>query len=527
MNPASESTEIWLFNLPPTLRQTRIALAVAIALLAGLGVSALFADNPLPRIDAFIPALEGAVILTDLITAALLFSQCWASHSRALLALASGYLFTALIVIPHVLTFPGAFSPTGLLGAGQQTAGWLYVFWHFGLPASLIIYACLKDERLKDSITKISTADEVAWSVAIVVSMVCALTLLVTAGERILAPVFLDATHLAPLAHYFLAFTLLICMAAFLILWRQMRSVLDQWLMVVALAFISELIINGLLISARFTVGWYVSRLFAIVTSTIVLVVLVEEIVVLYGRMARSHAMLVHERNNTLMNLEALTAAIRHEVNQPIGALILNGESLELSLREMPPQLDEAHSAAEEMLAAGYRISKILEDIGNLFGRTKREPSPIYVNDLAIETLRILDRELTVHKVATRVELTSELPPVMGHGGQLQEVLINLIKNAIEAMEVVDDEQRKLGVKTERWSGDAISVAIADTGPGIDPKKSGEIFEAFFTTKSDGMGLGLAICRMIIERHGGQLSVSPASPHGAIFQIILPQSKPK
>ena len=262
-------------------------------------------------------------------------------------------------------------------------------------------------------------------------------------------------------------------------------------------------------------------------TSTIVLVVLVEEIVVLYGRMARSHAMLLHERNNTLMNLEALTAAIRHEVNQPIGALILNGESLQLSLREMPPQLDEARSAAEEMLTAGYRISKILEDIGNLFGRTKREPSPIYVNDLAIETLRILDRELTVHKVATRVELTSELPPVMGHGGQLQEVLINLIKNAIEAMEVVDDEQRKLGVKTERWSGDAISVAIADTGPGIDPKKSGEIFEAFFTTKSDGMGLGLAICRMIIERHGGQLSVSPASPHGAIFQIILPQSKPK
>ena len=243
MNPASESTEIWLFNLPPTLRQTRIALAVAIALLAGLGVSALFADNPLPRIDAFIPALEGAVILTDLITAALLFSQCWASHSRALLALASGYLFTALIVIPHVLTVPGAFSPTGLLGAGQQTAGWLYVFWHFGLPGSLIAYACLKDERLKDSITKMSTADEVAWSVAIVVSIVCALTLLVTAGEQILAPVFRDATHLAPLAHYLLAFTLLISMAAFLILWRQMRSVLDQWLMVVALAFISELII--------------------------------------------------------------------------------------------------------------------------------------------------------------------------------------------------------------------------------------------------------------------------------------------
>lgn len=527
MNPASESTEIWLFNLPPTLRQRRIAFAVAIALLAGFGVSALFADTPLPRIDAFLPALEGAVVLTDLITSALLFSQCWASQSRALLALASGYLFTALIVIPHVLTFPGAFSPTGLLGAGLQTAGWLYVFWHFGLPASLIIYACLKDEKLKDPITRTSTAYEIAWSAAIVVSVVCALTLLATAGERILAPIFLDATHLAPLAHYFLAFNILVCTAALTILWRQGRSVLDQWLMVLALAFISELVINGLLISARFTVGWYVSRLFAIVTSTIVLVVLVEEIVVLYERMARSHAMLLHERNNTLMNLEALAAAIRHEVKQPLNALTLDGESLELFLREMPPQLDEARSAAEDMIAASYRINKILDDIGNLFGKAKQEPSPVHVNDLVIEVLRILDRELRVHKVATRVKLTSELPPVMGHHGQLQEVVINLIQNAMESMEMVSDEQRELQVKTERWGGDAINVTIADTGPGIDSKKSGELFEAFFTTKSDGMGLGLAICRIIIERHGGQLSVSPASPHGAIFQIILPQLKPE
>ncbi len=524
MNPASESTDIWLFNLPPTLRQKRIVLAVATVLLVGLGVSALFADTPLPRIDAFIPALEGAVILTDLITSVLLFSQCRASHSRALLALASGYLFTALIVILHVLTFPGAFSPTGLLGAGLQTAAWLYIFWHFGLPVSLIIYACLNDEKLKDSITKTSTSYEVAGSVAIVVSVVCALTLLVTAGERNLPPVFLDGTHIAPLGHYLLAFNILVCVAALTILWRQGRSVLDQWLMILALAFISELVINGLLISARFTAGWYVSRLFAIVTSTIVLVVLIEEIAVLYGRMVHSHATLVHERNNKLMNLEALTAAIRHEVKQPLATIILNGGSLELFLGEVPPQLDEAQSAAEDIIAAGHRMSKILDDVGNLFGKTNREPSPVHVNDLTIEALRILDSELRVHKVATHIELTSKLPPVTGHRGQLQEVVVNLIQNAIEAMEAVSDEQRELQVKTEHWGGDAINVTIADTGPGIDSKKSGEIFEAFFTTKSDGMGLGLAICKMIIERHGGKLSVSPASPHGAIFQIILPKA---
>src|SRR6476661_5122152 len=120
-----------------------MAVGVSIALLAGLGLCAPFADTPLRPIESFIPTLEAAVIITDFITSILLFSQGWISRSRALIALASGYLFTALIVLPHMLTFPGAFSPTGLLGAGPQTAGWLYVVWHLGLPAAMLVYASL------------------------------------------------------------------------------------------------------------------------------------------------------------------------------------------------------------------------------------------------------------------------------------------------------------------------------------------------------------------------------------------------
>ena len=246
---APDSTEVRLFVLPATPRQTQIALAIAIALLAGVAASAPFADTPLPRNDAFIPALQSAVVLTDFITSVLLFSQAWISHSRAFLALASGYLFTSLTVTSHMLTFPGAFSPNGLLGAGLQTAGWLYFFWHFGLPTAIIAYACLKNEEVKDLNT--STPNPVSWSVAIVLSLVCGLTLLVTAGERFLPPVFLDRIHLAPLARYLLAFNVLLCAVAFALLWVQRRSVLDQWLMVVTLALISELVVNGLLISAR------------------------------------------------------------------------------------------------------------------------------------------------------------------------------------------------------------------------------------------------------------------------------------
>jgi C4-dicarboxylate-specific signal transduction histidine kinase len=146
------------------------------------------------------------------------------------------------------------------------------------------------------------------------------------------------------------------------------------------------------------------------------------------------------------------------------------------------------------------------------------------MNDLVVSALRALDSELKLHNVTTRVQLASQLPPVMGHGGQLQEVLVNLIQNAIDAMASADNDRRILQVRTEH-NGDAISVDIVDTGQGIDPKKSDNIFDAFFTTKPNGMGLGLAICRMIVERHEGRLAVSSANPHGAIFRIKLPQMK--
>jgi signal transduction histidine kinase len=521
----SDSAQTWLVNLPTSPRQSRISFFVAIALIAGLGATAPFADVQLPRLDAFIPAAEIAVIITDFITAALLFSQARIYHSRAVLALASGYLFTALIVIPHVLTFPGAFAPTGLLYAGPQSTGWLYTFWHLAFPTSMLVYACLKDEKLADPVTPTANPFAVPWSAAIVISLVFGLTWLAIAGDPFLPRVFLDATHLSPFSHYVLTFEALICVVAFALVWRRRRSVLDQWLLIVALAFLSELVINGLLISARFTLGWYVSRIFSIFTSTIVLVVLLSETTKLYGRLARSNAMLLREKKNRLMNLEALAASIAHEVRQPLTSIVMSGGALRRFISDTPPKLEKAHLTAERIIAAGHRASQILDDIRKLFGTDEQAQDPVDVNALTLGVLRAFDSDFKKHNIATRVELRAELPQIVAHSGQLQEVLVNLIQNAIDAMDVVDDDGRILQVKTEYDGNHAICVEIEDTGPGIDPNKSSSIFDAFFTTKPHGMGLGLAICRMIIERHGGQLGVSSAEPHGAVFRIILPRIK--
>jgi signal transduction histidine kinase len=243
------------------------------------------------------------------------------------------------------------------------------------------------------------------------------------------------------------------------------------------------------------------------------------------ARLASSNMALERERSNKLMNLEAMAASISHEVRQPLTGITTSASALLRYLGDTPPKLEKARSAAEKMIAAGHRIGQILDDIRNLFGTTERTPGPLNMNDLALAALRALDGELKNHNIVTRAHLKPELPPVMGHSGQLQQVIVNLIQNAIDAIDSVDSDRRVLQVRTEHNAGDSISVAIEDTGPGIDPKKSDDIFDAFFTTKPHGKGLGLAICRMIVERHEGQLSVSSANPHGAVFRIVLPQMK--
>ena len=223
------------------------------------------------------------------------------------------------------------------------------------------------------------------------------------------------------------------------------------------------------------------------------------------------------------MNLEAMAASISHEVKQPLTGITLGGSALLRYLGDTPPKLEKVRSAAEKMIGAGHRIGQLLDDIRDLFGTTERAQTPVNVNNLALSALRALSGELKNHNIVTRTHLKPELPPIMGNCGQLQQVIVNVIQNAIDAMDSVDREGRVLQVRTEHNGGGAISIIVEDTGPGIDPKKSDDIFGAFFTTKPHGMGLGLAICRMIIERHEGKLSVSSADPHGAIFRINLPR----
>jgi signal transduction histidine kinase len=239
-------------------------------------------------------------------------------------------------------------------------------------------------------------------------------------------------------------------------------------------------------------------------------------------RLAHANLLLEHERDNKLMNVEAVAASIAHEIKQPLAAIVMNGGAALQLLGNVPPDHDEVRAALNDIITDSHRTSEVFEGIRALFRKVDQERQLINMNEIILRVLQSLHGELKDHYVTTHTELMSGLPLVEGNRNQLQQVVVNLVHNALEAMNTTTDRSRVLRVRTELRGRDAIAVAVEDSGPGIDPNRIDGIFDAFSTTKAHGMGLGLAICRMIIQRHGGQLTVSSDRNRGALFQFVLP-----
>jgi len=231
---------------------------------------------------------------------------------------------------------------------------------------------------------------------------------------------------------------------------------------------------------------------------------------------------LERERENKLLNMQAITAAIAHEVRQPLAALVTNANAALRFLGKVPADHDEVRAALNRMISEGHRTSDVFDSIRALFRKTDQGRQSIDLNEIVLGVLQSLREELKNRGIETHPELMSDLPHIIGHKTQLREVIFNLIDNALDAMKSTTNLNRVLRVKTALHGSDAIVVTVEDNGSGLDPKQLESIFDAFVTTKADGIGLGLAICRMIVENHGGQLSASSDGKSGAMFQCILP-----
>ena len=233
-----------------------------------------------------------------------------------------------------------------------------------------------------------------------------------------------------------------------------------------------------------------------------------------------TQAQLAHVARVT--TLGELTASIAHEVNQPIAAVVTNAGAGLRWLAAEPPNLDEVRQTLGRIINDGNRASAVIGRIRGLAKKAPLQKAWLDINETALEIIALTRTEMQRNGVSLRTELASNLPPVSGDRVQLQQVILNLIINAIEAMRGMGDGRRQLLISSQNEGSNGVLVAVRDSGPGLDPKTVERLFDAFYTTKPDGIGMGLAISRSIIEAHGGKLGASPNTPQGAIFQFRLP-----
>jgi signal transduction histidine kinase len=516
-----EEQHFTLASLSPGRAQRRLALAVVLALLGGFFIAAgPFSTIQSARIDAFVPAYATAMFLIDSITAALLFAQFSILRSRALLAISSGYLFTALVVIPWLLTFPGVFAPSGLLGAGLQSTNWLYILWHAGFPTFVMAYALLKDADPAKRLWQGSVGAAILSSVATTAAVVSAATFLVTAGDALLPRISLDPVHFSTLWLYVAGCLALWSVLTLIVLSIRRQSVLDLWLMVVMCAYAIEIYLVAFPGLARFSVGWYAGRVFGFVSGSLVLFVLLYEITTLYARLLRAVFAQRREREARLMTGDAVSASIAHEIKQPLSGIIANADAGLIWLDRATPDLDKAKASFKQIINDGHRAGAIIDAVRAVFKKDARNRTSLDVNEVIGEALALVRDELQKHRVSVQDELNKQLPRVKGDRVQVQQVLLNLITNAIDSM-AIKHGARVLYLKSKVHDSGGVMVSVEDTGTGIEPKDIDRIFNPLFTTKSHGMGMGLSICRSIIEAHNGRLWVKPNTPEGTVFQFIL------
>jgi PAS domain S-box-containing protein len=405
---AGDDRSMFLSTLPATGRDRTIALAVVGVSSVLFACAVPFARVPLTPVPAFIASYQSALVINDLITAVLLFSQFAILRSRALLLLASGYLFTAVAAVVHGLTFPGLFTSSGLLGAGPQTTAWLYMVWHGGFPLLVLGYALLKD---KDGGAKISGSigGAILWSVVAVCVAMSAIGLVITIGHDALPPLMIEG-HYAPALFGTTLAVCLLNLAALLVLWfRRPHSVIDVWLMVVLCAWLFDIALSALLNGARFDLGFYLGRFYGLCAACFVLVVLLLDNIALQAQLSRLLQ---------TMRRQAASDRDRHSERERLFSTVVESSNDAIITKALDGTITGWNRAAE-----------------NLFGFTATEAvgksiDIIVAPNRRAEVREILDRigrgeaiehyeTCRLHKDGSEVEVSLGISPIRSAGGEI------------------------------------------------------------------------------------------------------------
>jgi signal transduction histidine kinase len=505
----------------PSRAQKLLAFVVVPGILAVVFIiSRPFAGVQLRAIDAFVPFYATAIFLNDLITGVLLFAQFSILRTRSLLVIANGYLFAGLMIIPYTLSFPGVFEPGQSLVGGLQSTPWLYIFRHCGFAMFVVAFALLRDFDVNTAYGQNNLRRSIFQSFAVTVAVVLAAAFVCIAGDTLLPAIINDRSHFNATWIYYAGGPIAsLYVVALILLWFRRGTVLGLWLMVVSYVHLAGVPLSFYPPPTRFSVGWYTVVAINLIANSLVLVVLLVEISKLYARITLAVRAQHREREARLLTGDAVSAMIAHEVKQPLSAMITRAETSLRWLDRSIPDLDKVKEAIKQIAADGHRAGVVIDSIRADFKKDARVRTSVDVNGLIAETMDLVRGDLQKHRILLRSEPGVGLPQVAADRSQLQQVFLNLITNAIDSM-AAEDGARILSLTTA-FRDDEIVVSVADTGGGVNSQDGKQVFNPLFTTKSGGMGMGLSICRSIIEAHDGRIWVESNSPKGAVFQFAL------
>ena len=346
-------------SLPASARQRRIAFSALVILVAFIALTIPFATIELAQVDAFVPVIQTVMCLADLLTATLLFAEYSVYPRRAMLALASGYIFSGLLAFLQTLAFPGAYTSVPLIGDTLNSAGWLFVFWHTTFLLAVIVYAMLKDVSEAASRPGSPTRVTIGVTVACVLAATAGLTLIATEGVGYLPRLFLSVTNMDSFANDAKVIVALLNVAALALLFVRRHTVLDYWLIVVLVAWLPNFVVGFLLTVDRFTVGWYASRIFALCAGSSLLLALLVETVVMYTRAANAfehQKLLVGELDHRVKNILARVAVVAEYTSRDIRST----DEFVSALNSRIQSLSDAHSLLSQGHWRGVEIADLV-----------------------------------------------------------------------------------------------------------------------------------------------------------------------
>ena len=509
--------------------QRRLALwTVGVSLLVFLAVLP-FAKTQLAAVPAFIASYQSALVVCDLVTAVLLFAQYVFLGATPLLALATGYLFTALMATTHALSFPGLFAPSGLLGAGPQSTAWMYMFWHAGFPALVIAYTVLQRRGDNTQVQPVGKAAlAVAGSVAAAGMATCVLTLLATAGQGLLPPIMQGNRYTPAMLFVVGSVWALSAIALAMLARKRPHTLLELWLMVVLAAWIFDIGLSAVFNHGRYDLGFYAGRIYGLLAACLVLIVLLAENGRLYGRLLQAYAGERLERRRvqetsaelaaTNKELDAFAHSVSHDLRAPLRAIDGYAQMLE---EDYGAKLDEeGRRLLGVVRASGDKMNRQIEDLLAFARLGRQAPRKASVNmaQLAREVLG----ELGNGAPGAQVHIEA-LPDASADAALMKHVWANLIGNAIKYSGKRSEPRIEVGARHE--PAETI-YWVRDNGAGFDMRYADKLFGVFQRLhrpeEFPGTGVGLSIVQRIVTRHGGRVWAEGQPDAGATFYFALP-----